>query len=131
MNNSVNSLIKVNTSMALGQYNSAIKYFKAYMDEFPHIPLSKEVFYLLSEAYNHLSNNKRYCIRELEAYMESLQNSDQECIVAIASLLDETRNDLISICTEVVDIIDYNLLNKVEGTREKVLFYNMKGVYYG
>jgi len=124
-----NSLIKANTSMALGQYNSAIKYFKAYMDELPHIPLSKEEFNLLSEAYNHLSNDKRNCIRELEAYLESLQDSDLERIVAIASLLDETRNDLISICTEVVNIIDNNLLNKVEEIREKVLIYNMKGVY--
>jgi len=72
-----NSLIKANTSMALGQYSSAIKYFKAYMDESPRVPLSKEVFKLLSEAYNNLSNDKRNCIRELEAYLESLQDSDR------------------------------------------------------
>jgi len=125
-----NSLIKANTSMALGQYNRAIKYFKAYMDEFPDIPLIKEVFNLLSEAYNHLSYDKRNCIRELEAYLESLQDSDLGRIEAIASLLDETRNDLISICTEVVNIIDNHLLEKVEGIREKVLIYNMKGDYY-
>ncbi|CAI6344844.1 unnamed protein product [Macrosiphum euphorbiae] len=125
-----NSLIKANTSMALGQYNSAIKYFKAYLDELPDIPLIKEVFNLLSEAYNHLSYDKRNCIRELEAYLESLQDSDLERIEAITSLLDETRNDLISICTEVVNIIDNHLLEKVEGIREKVLIYNMKGDYY-
>ncbi|XP_060867555.1 14-3-3 protein gamma-like [Metopolophium dirhodum] len=125
-----NSLIKANTSMALGQYNSAIRYFKAYMDESPHIPLSKEVFNLLSEAYSNLSSDKRNCIRELEAYLESLQDSDLERIEAIASLLDETRNDLISICTEVVNIIDNHLLEKVKEIGVKVLIYNMKGNYY-
>jgi len=126
----MSNLIKAKTSMALGQYNSAIKYFKEYMDENPHIPFSKEVFNLLSEAYNNLSNDKRNCIRELEAYLESIQDSDRERILAITSLLDETKSDLILICTEVVTIIDNNLLTKVEGVREKVLIYNMKGVYY-
>jgi len=121
--------MKANTSMALGQYNTAIKYFKAYMDENPHIPLSKEVFNQLSEAYNNLSNDKRNCIRELESYLGSLLDSDQERIVAITSLLDETRNDLISICTEVVNIINNNLLLYVKEIREKVLIYNMKGIY--
>jgi len=125
-----NSLIKANTLMALGEYNSAIKYFKAYMDEEPHIPLSKEVLQVLSKAYNKLSNDNRYYIRELEAYLESLQGGNQERIEAITSLLDETRNDLIAICTEVVNIIDNNLIKNMNETRERVLIYNMKGVYY-
>ncbi|XP_026807391.1 14-3-3 protein gamma-like [Rhopalosiphum maidis] len=124
------SLIKANTLMALGEYNSAIQYYKAYMDEEPHIPLSKEVLKLLSVAYNKLSNDNRYYIRELEAYLESLQGGDQERTEVITSLLDEIRNDLIAICTEVINIIDNNLLKNVKEIREKVLIYNMKGVYY-
>jgi len=124
------SLIKANISMALGQYNSAIKYFKAYMDEEPHTPISREVLNLLSEACNKISNDKRICIRELETYLTSIDDSDRERIVAITSLLDETRNDLITICTKVIYIIDNNLLNNVEEIRQKVLIYNMKGVYY-
>ncbi|CAH1737948.1 unnamed protein product [Aphis gossypii] len=116
--------------MALGQYNNVIKYFKAYMDEEPHIPLSKEVFKLLLKACNKLSNDNRTYIRELEAYLKSLLDSDRERIIAITSLLDETRNDLIAICTEVVNIINTNLLKNVEEMREKVLIYNMKGDYY-
>lgn len=123
------SLLKANTSMVLGQYNIAVKYFKAYMDENPHIPLNKEVLNQLYEAYNHLSNDKRNCIRELESYLELLQDSDQERIEAITSLLYETKNDLISICTEVVNIINKNLLVYVEEIPEKVLIYNMKGIY--
>lgn len=123
------SLIKANTLMAFGQYNSAIKYFKAYMDEEPYLPLSKEVLNLLSEAYNKLSEDKRNCIRGLEAYIESLEDSDRDCKIAITSLLHENRNDLIAICTEIVDIINNNLLRYVEGIREKVSIYNMKGDY--
>ncbi|KAE9542944.1 hypothetical protein AGLY_002855 [Aphis glycines] len=123
-------LIKAITLMALGQYNNVIKYFKAYMDEKSHIPLSKEVFKLLLKACNKLSNDNRTYIRELEAYLKSLLDSDRERIVAITSLLDETRNDLIAICTEVVNIINTNLLKNVEEMREKVLIYNMKGDYY-
>jgi len=124
------SLIKAYTSMALGQYDSAIRYFKAYMDKLPYVPLSKEVFSLLSEAYNNLSYDKRNCIRELEAYLESLQESDLERIEAIASLLDEAKNDLISICTEAINIIDNHLLETVKEIGVKVLIYNMKGNYY-
>jgi len=116
--------------MALGQYSTAAKYFKAYMDENPHIPLNKEVLNQLYEAYNNLSNDKRNCICELESYLELLQDSDdQERIVAVTSLLDETRNDLNSICTEIINIINNNLLVYVEEIREKVLIYNMKGIY--
>ncbi|XP_025193506.1 14-3-3 protein beta/alpha-B-like [Melanaphis sacchari] len=123
------SLIKAYTLMALGQYTNAIKYFKSYMNEEPNIPLSKEAFKLLSKAYNKLTNYNRNYIRELEAYLESLRDSDQERIVAITSLLDETRKDLIVICTEVVNIINNNLLKNVVEIREKVLIYNMKGDY--
>ncbi|XP_015368580.1 PREDICTED: 14-3-3 protein zeta-like [Diuraphis noxia] len=123
------SLMKAKTSMALGQYKTATKYFKAYIDENPHIPLNKEVLNQLHEAYNHLSNDKLKCVLELESYLELLQDSDQERIVAITSLLDETRNDLIAICTEVVNIVNTSLLVNVEDIREKVLIYNMKGLY--
>lgn len=123
-------LIKAITLMALGQYNNVIKYFKEYMDKKPHIPFNKEVFKLLLKVCNKLLNDNRTYIRELEAYLKSLQDSDRERIVAITSLLDETRNDLIAICTEVVNIINTNLLRNVEEMREKVLIYNMKGDYY-
>ncbi|KAF0748338.1 14-3-3 protein sigma-like [Aphis craccivora] len=124
------NLIKAITFMALGQYNNVIKYFKAYMEEEPRIPLRKEVFKLLFRVCNKLSNDNRTYIRELEAYLKSLQDNDRERIVAITSLLDETRNDLIAICAEVVNIINTNLLKNVEEMREKVLIYNMKGDLY-
>lgn len=121
------SLTKAKISMNLKQYTSAVKYFKEYLAEERCRPLNAEELGLLSEAYNYFLDEKRNCILELEAYLHSFNPEDGHSNEAIYSMLDDMRNDLIAICTDIVDVINDKLLWSMEGTLERVFIYKMKG----
>lgn len=124
------NLIKAKTSMFLCQYNSAVTYFKSYMDENPSMPFNKDELNLITEAYNNLLDVKRNCIMQLNAYIiETLENDTEEYRLALFSMLDEKQKDFIDICIEIIDIINNNLLQNVEDIQEKVFLYKMKGDY--
>lgn len=122
------NLLKAKTSISFKQYDSAIEYFKTYMNENPDVALNKEELNSLSKAYKYILNEKRSCIRKVKTYSE-FEIKSEEYKMALSSLVNEMRNKCISICTEVIDIINENLLQNVKNIREKVLIYKMKGDY--
>lgn len=114
--------------MAVEQYTDTIKYFKEYMAKEPQAPLDVDELDQLSEAYDYLANEKYIRMRDLENCLESSDKNvrNEE---TLRTMLNETRHDLMNICTEVSDMISGNLLPNVEGVLERALIYKMKAYF--
>lgn len=124
------NLLKAKTALDFSQYKCVLKYFKKYLDEEPHMPVSLDDLNMLEEAYKCVSDEKRSIIRELGEYLGTLEESDENYANAAYSMQNDLKNDLNTICTEIIDIIDSKLLKQVIEMREKALVYKMKGDYY-
>lgn len=115
--------------MSRKQYDSAVKYFRAHVYENPNAPLSVEELSSLSEAYNCLLPGTRDRAGEVKSYFEGPEMKADECGDGdVTSTLDDARGEtVVDVCTEIVAMIDENLLRNARETREKVFVHKMKG----
>lgn len=121
------NLIKAKTAMLIGQYADAIRYFKKHIDEKPCKPLESDDLNQMSEAYGYVLNQKLSCKEKLEGYLRLIEDSGQERIMAISSMLHKIRIDIMDIFTDVIKTIDKNVLPYVKGELERALAYKIKG----